>query len=115
MMYTHYACTLRTLISLPTKVQRIVLRNIDGDFIRFLVECIVNLVHGNFSAAMKKRFRQHRSILESLTKKKNVTRNQQRTLVTSERGLRLLKALTPLIYEKFAPPNSRSDVRKKKK
>lgn len=77
-----------------------VLLRIDDDFIRFIVECVVNLVEGNFVKARKQQYEKFKAILKTLTDKK-LTRYQQRTLITSDKGLQLLKVLVPLIKAKF--------------
>ena len=100
MTYIQYVHTVKTIQSLPPNVQKTVLRHIDSDFIRFLVECIVNLLHGNFITARKTRFVSHRFILEKIVKK-NINRSQQRSLLISSRGIALLRAISPLIVNKF--------------
>ena len=90
-------------MTLPPTLQKQVLRKVDDDFIKFLAECIVNVVHGNFQTAKQEQFKTHIKILKQLIIKsrKEITRKQQRAILTSINGLKLLKSISPFIFEKF--------------
>ena len=80
-------------------MQKLVIKKIDDDF----VECIVNLVHGNFTYATKEPFLPYKDILEYLVKNhESLNRKKQRKLLASSKGLKLLKTMIPHIYEKFS-------------
>ena len=101
-MYTQYIFTLRTIIALPLHLQKQVLEKVDDEFIKFLVECIVNLVHGNFRAAKKEQFKSHTEVLEFISSKHtSISRKQQRVILASTKGRKLLKVISPLIFDKF--------------
>jgi hypothetical protein len=74
----------------------------DG-FIKFLVECIVNLVLGNFKEAKKEQFKSHIILLEKLGQQ-NHTHDirHQKKLLANLKGLALLNDLAPFIFKKFA-------------
>ena len=89
-------------MSLPKHMQSIVLRKVGNDFIKFLIECIVNLVEGNFRNAKKDQFIPHRKLLQYIMKSyKSHAKKNIRSKLTSEQGLRLVKTIYPLIYAKF--------------
>lgn len=87
-------------MSLPPKVQKEVMRYIDSDFIRFLTECVVNLIAGNFKHAQKSDYKRHTKIMSKIAAAKN--RRKQRKLLHSQPGLLLLKKLGSLIIKKFS-------------
>lgn len=102
-MNTQYIYTLKTTIALPKHMQKVVMKKVDDDFVRFIVECIVNLVHGNFDNATRQQFLPYKEILEYITEHhQRISRDKQRSILASSKGLKLLKTIAPHIYEKFA-------------
>ena len=101
-MYTQYVYTLKTIVALPKHMQKAVLKKVDDDFIKFLIECIINLIQGNFDDATEKQFLPHLRILEYIIENyQSISRNKQRSILASSKGLKLLKTICPHIYEKF--------------
>ena len=100
MTFIQYVHTLKILHKLPRNVQKLVLRHIDSDFIRFLIECIINLLHGNFESAYKRKFVRHQYVLRKIAQK-NISRARQRYLLTTPSGIALFNTLIPLIITKF--------------
>ena len=101
-MYKQNCYTLKTLDQMPKKAKKTILTNCEPEFIRFLVECVVNLTLGNLPGVQKKQLQKHLPILHDLYSFKNKKfRNKQRKLFSSDRGIALVTHLTPAIISRF--------------
>jgi hypothetical protein len=78
-----------------------VVKNLQNDFIRFIVECVHNLIHGNFEGPRKSQFETHSKVIKLLVKRK-ISRTKQKKILASADGLNMLKVLSPFIFDKFA-------------
>jgi len=100
-MYKQNCYTLKTLDKMPKKGKKAILDNCEGEFVRFLMECVHNMLLGNLSGVKRKQLEKHVMVLEQLNKKKNKKyRNDQRKLFASDKGLKLLTYITPPIISK---------------
>ena len=80
--------------SLPCKVQ--FLKTCPKEFIRFLSECIVNLLQGNLSEVKRRHVLKYRDeIHETVFKKNNL--EARRSLLSSQKGLLLIKTISPFV------------------
>lgn len=78
------------------------------EFIRFLCECIFNLVEGNLHVIEKKTVSAYKKQISKLVQRKPSFR-ERRTILSSPKGLSLLKVITPSIISNFIPElNGRS-------
>ena len=70
------------------------LRSCPKNFIRFLSECIINLLKGNLQSIERHHLAKFQSEVRLLSLKRT-TRKQTRDILASERGLQLIKVVTP--------------------
>ena len=70
------------------------LRSCPKNFIRFLCECMINLLKGNLQSIERHHMANFQSEVRLLSLKRT-TRKQRRDILASERGLQLIKVVTP--------------------
>ena len=93
-MNTQNLCTLQVFQSLSRKCKSHFLQSCPQEFIRFLCECIVNLLKGNLQIIKRHHvvnFQEEVSLLSL----KRTTWKQRRNVLSSEKGLQLLAVITP--------------------
>ena len=101
-MYKQNCSTLKTLQKLPNKAKSTILANCDSEFIRFMVECVVNLIDGNLEGLTKQSLKRHEPILKQIYNRKHKSfRSDQRKLLKSPKGLALINYISPAIISKF--------------
>ena len=86
--------TLQVFQSLSRKCKSHFLQSWPKEFIRFLRECIVNLLEGNLQAIKRHhvvRFQEEVWLLSL----KRTTWKQRRNVLSSEKGLQLIPVITP--------------------
>ena len=77
--------------SLACKIQ--ILKTCPKEFIRFLSECIVNLLQGNLSEVKGRQVLKHRDEIHELSLKRT-TWKQRRSLLSSQKGVLLIKTIS---------------------
>ena len=93
-MNTQNLSTLQVFQSLSRKCKSHFLQSCPKEFIRFLCECVVNLLKGNLQAIIRHhvvKF-QDEVWLQSL---KKTTWKRRRNVLSSEKGLQLIAVITP--------------------
>ena len=80
--------------SLACKIQ--FLKTCPKEFIRFLSECIVNLLQGNLSEVKRRHVLKYRDEIHELTLKR-ATWKQRRSLFSSQKVLLLMKTISPFV------------------
>ena len=80
--------------SVPCKIQ--FLKICPKEFIRFLSECIVNLLQGNLSETKRRHVLKYRDEIHDLSLKRT-TWKQRRSLFSSQKGLLLIKTNSPIV------------------
>ena len=116
-MNTQNFSTLQVFQSFSHKCKSLFLQSCPKKFVRFLCECIINLLKGNLQSLK----RHHMTKLQSevrLLSLKRTTWKQRRDILASERGLQLLKVNTPPVNNHLSRsgavcPRSRSCVQQK--
>ena len=78
------------------RMQNSVSKNLSKEFIRFLSECIVNLLQRNLSEVETRHVVKYRDKIQELSLKRT-TWKQQRSLFLSQKGLLLIKTISPLV------------------
>ena len=102
MKYKQNCYTLKTLSQLPIKDKKVLLLNVDSESIRFLIDCVTNLILGNLTGVKKSDVVRFRPIITKLYNKRSKTfRKEQRKLFASTDGVSLIVKLTPFIFERF--------------
>ena len=82
------------VLSLACKIQ--FLKTCSKEFIRFLSECIVNLLQGNLPEVKRRHVLKYRDKIHQLTVKRT-TWKQRRSLLPSQKGLLLIKTISPFV------------------
>ena len=93
-MNTQNLSTLQVFQSCSHKCKNHFLQSCPREFIRFLCECIINLLNGNLQSIKRQHVTKFRSKVWLLSPKLT-TRKQRRDILASERGLQLIKNITP--------------------
>ena len=78
--------------SLACKIQ--LLKTYSKEFIRFLSECIVNLLQGNLSEVKRRHVLKYRDEIHEMSLKRT-TWKQRRSLLSSQKGFLLIKTIPP--------------------
>ncbi len=71
-------------------------------FIHFLCECLFNLVEGNLAGIEKQNVTAYKHQIRRLTQKTPGVQ-ERRQILSSPKGLALLKAISPSVISKFIP------------
>ena len=101
MMTTKKFSTLHVLQSFSHKCKSLFLQSCPKEFIRFLRECIINLLKGNLQSIKTHHVAKFQSEVRLLSLKPT-PRKQRRDILASERGLQLIKNFTlPVINHLF--------------
>ena len=93
--------TLKLFRSLSRKFQPAFLLNCSKEFIRFLCECIVNLIEGNLTGVRKNQFVRFQKQLRKLTSK-STTINCRRLIFGSKAGITILGYIYQPCMNKFS-------------
>ena len=93
-MNTQNLCTLHVFQSFSHKCKNLFLQSCPKEFIRFLCGCIINLLKGNLQSIKRHHVTKFQSEVRLLSVKRT-TWKQRRDTVASERGLQLIKVITP--------------------
>ena len=107
MMSTQNCCTLKALSSFSPQLQALVILKGPKEFVRFVNECILNLLLGNVPDITKEQLQPFKSVLHSLKQLSEqnigaIKRDQARRIILSSRiGLKLVNFLKPYIEAKF--------------
>ena len=81
--------------------KKLFIQNCPKEFIRFLCECIVNIIHGKLLIP-KSKLQQYRRQLRKLSQKTPSYR-ERRTVLCSKKGLSLIKVISAAIIDRFKP------------
>ena len=96
---------LNVLIDFKPILHRLVILHCDSTFIKFLVDCVYNVVIGNVviksESQPKSKFKHYRNIITSLCSKK-VSLSSKRKMLATNQGVRLIKDLRDAIKNHFA-------------
>ena len=95
-MTTQNLSTLQVFQSFSHKCKSLFLQSCPKEFIRFLCECIINLLKGNLQS-IKRHHVVTFQIEVRLLSLKRTTWKQRRDILASERGLQLIKVNTPTV------------------
>ena len=93
--------TLQVFQSIPQKCKSLFLQSCPKEFIRFLCECIINLLKGNLQSIKRHHVVKFLSEVWLLSLKRT-TWKQRRYIVASERGLQLIKVFTPPVINRLS-------------
>ena len=93
--------TLQVFQSFSHKSKSLFLQSCPKDFIRFLCECIINLLKGHLQSMKKHHVPKFQSEVRLLTLKPT-TRKQRRDILASERRLQLNKVITPPVINQLS-------------
>ena len=93
-MITQNLSTLQVFQSYSHKCKSPFLQSCPKEFIRFLCKCIKNLLKGNLPSIKRHHVVKFRSEVRLLSLKRT-TWKQRRDILASERGLQLIKVITP--------------------
>ena len=100
MNISHHRTTFKLLIDFKPVLKRFAILYLIGNFIKFLLDCIYNIVQGNVSLAnsvlKENKLQKFKNLLTVLCNKK-VKLKQKRNFLATNQGLLLVK----LIYEPF--------------
>ena len=94
-MNTQNLSTLQVFQSLSRKCKSHFLQSCPKEFIRFLCECIVNLLKGNLQTIKRHHVVKFQDEVWLLLPKKTTTWKQRRNVLLSENGLQLIAVITP--------------------
>ena len=94
-MNTQNVSTLQVFQSISHKCKKVFLQCCPKEFIRFLCECIINLLKGNLQSMKRHHVAKFESEVRLLSLKRT-TWKQTRDFLASEKRLQLIKATTPL-------------------
>ena len=72
------------------------LQNSPKEFIRFLSECIVNLLHGNLQDLKKEQVTKYRKQIHALSLVRT-TWKERRRILSTKKGLLLIKTISPFV------------------
>ena len=101
---SQHLTTFKLLINLKPVLKRFALIHLDDDFIKFLVDCLYNIVQGNVSLAStyvtKQQFKKFKTILSLICDKK-VKLPPKRKLLATHQGLQLIKLIHNPIQNHF--------------
>ena len=95
-MSTQNLSILHAFQSFSRKCKSQFLQSCPKEFIRFLSECIVNILQGNLQSVKRHHVIKYKRELHLLSLKRT-TWKQRRDLLTSERGLQLVDTITPFV------------------
>ena len=87
-------CTLQVFQSFSDKCINLFLPSCPKEFIRFLCECIINLLKGNLQSIKRHHVVKFQSEVRLLCLKRT-TWKQRRDILASEKGSQLIKVITP--------------------
>ena len=93
-MNTQNLSTLQVFQSFSHKCKSLILQSCPNEFIRFLCECIMNLLKGNLQSIKRHHVVKFQSEVRLLSLKRT-TWKQTRDILASERGLQLDKFIIP--------------------
>ena len=97
-MNTQNFSTLQVFQSFSHKCKSLFLQSCPKEFIRFLCECIINLLKGNLQSMKRHHVVKFQSEVRLLSLKRT-TWKQRRDILASERGLQLIKVITPPVID----------------
>ena len=100
-MNTQHLSTLHVFQSFSHKCKSLFLQFCPKEFIRFLVECIIYLLKGNLQSIKRHHVARFKSEVRLLSLKRT-TWKQRRDILASERGLQLIKVITPPVLNHLA-------------
>ena len=92
-MNTQNLSTLQVFQLLSRKCKSHFLQSCPKEFIRFLCECIVNLLKGKFQAIKRHHVVKFQRSLATIAKKNNLEAKKKRSVV--RKGLQLIAVITP--------------------
>ena len=95
-MSTQNLSILHAFQSFSRKCKIQFLQSCPKEFIRFLSECIVNILKGNLQNVKRHHVIKYKRELHLLSLKRTNWK-QRRDLLTSERGLQLVDTITPFV------------------
>ena len=97
-MNTQNLSTLQVFQLLSRKCKSHSLQSCPKEFIRFLCECIVNLLEGNLQTIKRHHVVKFQDKVWLLLLKRT-TRKQKRNVLLSEKGLQLIAVITPPVFK----------------
>ena len=93
--------TLQVFQSFSHKCKNLFLQSCPKEFIGFLCECIKNLVIGNLQTIKRHHVAKFQNEVRPLSLKRT-TQKQRRDILASERGLQLIKVITPPVIKRLS-------------
>ena len=100
-MNTQNLSTLQVFQSLSRKFKSHLLQSCPKEFIRFLCECIVNLLKGKLQAIKRHHVVKFQDEVWLLSLKRT-TWKQRRNVLSSEKGLQLIAVITPPVINNLS-------------
>ena len=91
---TQNLSTFQVFQSFSHKCKSLFLQSCPKEFVRFLCECIVNLLKGNLQSIKRQQVTKFQNKVRLLSLK-TVTRKQRREVLASRKVLQLIKVITP--------------------
>ena len=93
-MNTQNPSTLQVFQSFSHRCRSLFLQSRSKEFIRFLCECMINLLKGNLQSMKRHHVAKFQTEVWALSLKRT-TRKQRRDILASKKGLQLIKVITP--------------------
>ena len=93
--------SLKLFRNINKKLQTAVLLHCPKEFIRFLCECIVNLIEGNLTGVKRNQFSRFQKQLRKLTSK-STTLSSRRLILGSKAGITILSYIYQPCVKKFS-------------
>lgn len=100
-------CILEAFQTFTPTFKKIFLHHCPKEFIRFLCECVINILHGNLIIP-KSKLQPYKRQLRKISQKTPSYR-ERRTVWCSKKGLSLIRVLSIPVINKFKPKEDGRD------
>ena len=100
-MNTQILSTLQVFQCFSQKCIHLFLRSCPKEFIRFICKCIINLLKGDLQSIKRHHVARFESEVRLLSLKRT-TWKQRKDILASEKGLQLIKLITPPVIERLS-------------
>ena len=100
-MNTQHLSTLNVFQNFSQKFKKDFVKHCPKDFIRFLSECIVNLLHGELSEVRKLDVQKYQKEVQLLVNKRT-SQQKRRKILSSAKGLALINIITPSVITRLS-------------
>ena len=97
---------LKHFIAFNSTLQRLFILHCNDDFIKFLSECILNILEGNITMQKgdRKDLKMYSQMIASIIKRR-ASLSKRRILLSTDEGLELIKTIAPKIGIHFSGQN----------